>query len=313
MLTGIPSGGVIVAGGAVRTLASLTNLGVFYAVPNRLAVTNPGAAANTLQIDTGASMCGGFYHYNDAAVTLTVPNNLASEIIVVRQNFGVGTYTPVGSIDVDEQVPPSTARITRVPSLTQDVNLATYWDIPLMTFSTGAAGAVTLESDDREWVDAEEKTFAVHFLGGSGAAPTFDLLGVTLADAATTSAYSGFRVPGNFISDLKAYPVILPLSDAGTGVPGFAVRVRFHARAGACSEAYDNHPYDSGNTTINWTVAGAGEYECLTTMEQSLTAAALGDLLEFEFQRVGGDAADTYDQSIGAFCVILNYLGWGRK
>jgi len=71
MLTGIPSGGVIVAGGAVRTLASLTNLGVFYAVPNRLAVTNPGAAPNTLQIDTGASICGGFFHYNDTAVTLT--------------------------------------------------------------------------------------------------------------------------------------------------------------------------------------------------------------------------------------------------
>lgn len=135
----------------LRTAAALTNRGVYYFVPNQLVVTTPGA--NTLEIDTGAALVDGQCFYNDAKVTLTVANNLANHLIVVRKNFTAAAYIPPGSIDVDEQVPAYTSRISRVTALVQDTTRATYWDIPLADFSTNAAGAVTLNSDDRDYVD----------------------------------------------------------------------------------------------------------------------------------------------------------------
>ena len=101
------AGGVIEETVPLQVDTALNDVGVYYAVDNQLEVTNPGGAANTIQIDTGAALVGGIFFGNDTAVTFTVPNNRTNDLIVVRQNYTGATYTPPASVDADEQVPPT--------------------------------------------------------------------------------------------------------------------------------------------------------------------------------------------------------------
>ena len=315
MASSMRAGGAIVAGG-LRTMAALADWGVFYAVPNRLEVTNPGAAANTLQIDTGACMCGGFYHYNDTAVTLTVPSNLTNQKIVVRNNFTGATYTPPASVDADEQVPPYTARISRVTALVQDVNLATYWDIPLADVTTDGAGAVTLV-DEREYVDAEMKQFLVplsvgwNSTDGSVLEVDASARGLAMPTDKLAYAYGFFSVPHDAILDVDI--AITPIIITGAA-PAANVRLSFDVLYSECAQQWNTHGGAGvGTATATHLVSVPGVRECITAIIVYMDFASMDDHVNIRLTRDGLHADDVYVNEIYAFGGLVEYFGWGRK
>ena len=267
MLTGMEAGGVIVSGGAVRTLASLTNLGVFYVAPNQLEVTSP---ANPVLIDTGAAMVGGFYFYNDASVSIQLPIN--------RVN--------------DEQVPPHTARISRVASggVIQDVNLAMYWDIPLATVTTDGAGNATVNSDDREWVDYKIRQTLVPCVGGTGTINPIlahDLRGLTTDNNAINLAWGYWTCPDH-IDDFVAELVLIP------GAGGGNCYCYNEVYYGACNELYTTHSYFNpgpAGTYIATPLAVQNTQYCV--LPAPLTLLSAGDIIHFQFGRDATDPLDT--------------------
>ena len=159
------AGGMIVDSG-IRTLASVANIGVFYSVANRLAVTSTGS--NDILVDTGAALVGGTFFRNPTA--FGTANNIVSpaanpriDRVVVRTNYSAAAYAPTNDATGDFAVPAYTSRITIIsgaeaagpvaPSLTQDTARATYWDIPLYQYQISTLGVITALTDEREWAD----------------------------------------------------------------------------------------------------------------------------------------------------------------
>lgn len=305
------AGGLIVdssIGTLLRTLAARANLGVYYAVPNQLEVTNPGAAAGTIQINTGAALVDGQHFWNDAAITFTgIPINKANDLIVVRKNYSAATFTPGDSADADEQVPPFTTRITRLDIgggdvFTQDTTRATYWDIPLMDFSTDGAGAVTLNSDDREYVDAETKTIFVQSNGGVNLSDSIAALylveGVVLIDTKDVQGFAHIITPNDFINEMTIEPVIIP---SGTGN-------LYHNDSydwGQCGEIYTIHTLSTGWLT---TAVTNGQRNCISI--QTLSPVTIGDIITCELRRDATAGADTINASAMLSGFQLSYFGW---
>jgi len=304
----------------LRTLAARANLGIYYAVPNQLEVTNPGGAANTLQIDTGAALVDGQHFYNDAAVTFTVPANRTNDLIVVRKNFTAATYTPPASVDADEQVPPYTARITRVTALVQSADRSTYWDIPLADFTTDGAGAVTINSDDREYLEVETKKLLLpglmsyDFTGGANEAQ-IDLEGAPHNDGNLTYSFGHFLTPIDLVTgtDITIIPIVVSDSNTAAG----NIQIQEHAaRWGACNEDWNNHggagaASFTGVAAIAGTIAGAGLHECLTGAQITVATPSQGDYIHLSFQRnATADPPDTYTGDIFFSGFEIEYLGW---
>jgi len=299
--------GVVVTGAPLLQVDTAFNdVGVFYCAGNRLEVTNPGAAANTIQIDTGACMTGGVLHANNAAVTFTVPNNRTNDLIVVRQNFSAGTYTPPGSVDADEQVPPDTARITRVTALVNDATLATYWDIPLADFTTDGAGAVTINSDDRVWIDAETKKLFVPCVGGWNQTLASSLeissqLGFTLPDNNIASGFGYWIVSGDFIASLNSYAVVVPLATGNVYSTQTAVW-------GECGQQYNTHTSVPALSAVAVTL---NEIECIRQLSPSPVVD--GDIIALTYRRDATNILDTIGDSVCLRGFYVEYLGWNRR
>ena len=140
------------------------NIGVFYAIANRLAPSENGVY---IDIDTGAAVVDGAYYENDATVSIDVGGGSARpsanpriDYIVVRKNFQQAiTYSPANSTAT---VGPREIRLTVIrgsegavpiaPSLTQDTTSTTYWDIPIATVQISTAGVLSNFTDKREFV-----------------------------------------------------------------------------------------------------------------------------------------------------------------
>lgn len=307
-------------GGVITTTplqvdTAFDDLGVYYAVDNQLEVTSPGVA--TIQIDTGAGAVGGIFFGNDAAVTLTVPVGRTNDLIVVRQNYDAATYVPPASVDAAEEVPPDTARITRVTALVNDATLATYWDIPLADFTTDGAGAVTLNSDDREWADAETKTMFIPprvgrnetggseivVTTGSGGAGTYsDTPQIVLADAIVSYGAGSIIIPQDFISTMTVRAMVESSANGN-------MYIRTLAKYGACGDAGATSE-NSGWQTIALTSAPPA-FDCINSYAPSAPAADDFFVALCERDATGGD--DTIVGAVWFLGFIVNYLGWNRQ
>ena len=155
------SGGMIVTGAAAPPGLPATqlvpNVGVYYATPNRLAVTSPGASQ--ISIDTGMAIVDGTDYVNDTAISAVAITNPAAnpriDRVVVRQNYSAVDYTSVNAPALVATA--NTARVVVIsgaeagapvaPSLTQDEDRATYWDIPLAQYQIAVAGTITNLTD----------------------------------------------------------------------------------------------------------------------------------------------------------------------
>jgi len=188
-------------GASLRTLAELTNVGVYYDVENRLIVTDSGGFV--AGVATGAALVEGALFYENTARALTMPAN-QTYYVVVRKNYSAVAYTPPGYAAGDGVVPAYTCRITWVAAIVQDITRVTYWDIPLATVVTDAS-QITSVTDTRQWVNTR--------------------MGVGIAAAGNTAIYDvltlGVRV------------------DDGVGAAGLgaAIRFRLENSAGAAEDA----------------------------------------------------------------------------
>jgi len=319
------SGGMIVDSG-IRTLAALANIGVFYSVDNKLAVTNPGGAANRIDVNTGAAFTCGIFHYNDtsigAAGDITSPAaNPRIDRVVVRANFAVAAYVPANASAALFTVPTNTARVTIIhgaenpapvaPALTQDAARLTYWDIPLYQYQISVAGAITNLTDEREWVDAETKQLFVPAMIGYNATLANMLSdNISLAqnqhifvfpDTNDCYAVGKFVCPSDYLASMTSQGVFIVVGGAGLNI--YALN---YACFGTCGAAY--------NTT---TVAGAlaaeafglaNEFSCHRSL--ALAGVAAGDLVTTRFFRNGANVLDTLGADAYFTGWLIEYLGW---
>jgi hypothetical protein len=320
------SGGMMVTGAAAPPGLPATqlvpNIGVYYSVADRLAVTSPGASQ--ISIATGSSIVDGRVHVNDTAHTAVAITNPAAnpriDRVVVRQNYTGADYTSVNApaLVVDF----NTASIAIIsgaelavpvePALTQDEDRTTYWDIPLAQYQISVAGAITGLTDEREWVDAEEKTLFFPPIHAETTAGTHASVNVSLTGAegwilggsVDTHALIQFAVPHNFISDMQVTPILI--------IPGVGnVVLDMDIYYGACTEDYDTHTVtDAGNVVA---VGGLLERVCVTAMTNSLSSAAVGDYVNIALSREGTNVLDTDLSGIYVQGVLVEYLGYGRR
>jgi len=303
------AGVVLSTVGPLQVDTAFNDVGVFYAVANRLEVTSAGA--NTININTGAAMVAGRVVPSDTALVFTVPINRTNDLIVVRQNWSAATYVPPGSVDADEEVPPDTARVTRVTALVNDATLATYWDIPLADFTTDGAGAVTLNSDDRVWVDAEVKTHFEPAISGyngtlvatiAATGDPFTGFGVNLPTNNQGFSYGRTTIPQNYISGFEAAAVFVPLGNGN-------ISVSMWLEAGQCGELASTHQVFGA--LQSGLVVATGFNECSVAI--AMATVAVGDIVGLWAERLGTDGGDTLAQDIRGVGFIINYLGWGRR
>jgi len=318
------------AGGMIHTLTGALpaaqtdpNIGVFYQVANRLAVTSPGASQ--ISIATGCSQVDGRLHINDTAITATAITNPAGnpriDRVVVRQNYGIADYTSVNAPALI--VPFNTARIAIIsgaeavgpvaPVLVQDTTSATYWDIPLAQYQIAVGGAITNLVDEREWVDAETKYAWAGFHSAHNDTDGVDVVQDSTRGFPTdgankdSTAYASWRVPQDYISGMSCKAVVIP---DGNG----DIRISNNARHGVCDEDYETNRSRFAEATVVGLVDNFRECIAETTLDGVWAGAAVvaGDMVQFSAVRRATNVADTLGD-VYYLGELIEYLGWGRR
>jgi len=322
----IRAGGVVVDSG-IRTLAAFANLGVFYSVDNKLAVTNPGAAANRIDVNTGASFACGIFHYNSASIgaggDITSPAaNPRIDRVVVRANFGAASYVPANASAALFTVPTNTARVTVIhgaeaagpvaPALTQDAARLTYWDIPLYQYQISVAGAITAITDEREWVDAETKKLVVIAVDAFNhtttarvilAAAGGGLMGVWMIDGVIIDTWGHFHVPADFISGtaMLMYPIIRPATSGN-----YYGELRAYAATGG--EPYSTH--FSNLAAAAYAVTGGIPPDNNYIGPLTVAGIDVNDLVTLFVSRDSFNVLDTINNDVWCPGFLVTYLGW---
>lgn len=328
--------GVIVTSPLLRVDSTFTNVGVHYAVGNRLAVTSPGN--NQITVATGAWTNDGQFGYNDTAISaiaITSPAaNPRIDRVVVRKNYTGNTYTPTNA--ASETVGPYTARITIIsgseagspvaPSLIQDTarnasgafGVDGTWDIPLAQYQISTGGVISNLTDEREWVDAETKSLWIPPNGGyndtdgtdiergsTGAAAVGGVAGgdrgYFLVNNKASRVWGDFYVPNDFLDDMTVQPVLVFL--AGSGVYDFI----HEADYGSCGQAINTHT-DSIDDQEN--PGTTNENTCWSSNQLTLSTPVVGDIVTLTYQR--DNASDAFDSDFALKGWIVEYLGWRR-
>jgi len=319
-LTAMRAGGMVNTGAAAPPGLPATplypNVGVYYVCPNRLEVTSPGASQ--ISIDTGAGLCDGTFFYNDTAITATPITNPAGnpriDRVVVRQNYSAVDYTSVNAPALIAQA--NTADLVIIsgaeagapvaPTLTQDQDRATYWDIPLAQYQISVAGVITNLTDEREWVDAEMKLVMVQAQDGWNVTDGNRLdaerpLGFNMVDNKETAIFAQWAAPQDFISTASVTAVIRPLATGNA-------MLEHASRYGACSQLWNTH-----NDVDLYSAIAVTNAQRSCVKELSLTSAASNDLFSFELLRNGANVNDTINDDVTGVGFLVEYLGWGRK
>ena len=330
------SGGMIVTGAAappgLPATQQFPDVGVYYATPNQLSVSSPAAAQ--VSIDTGMAIVDGTDFINDTAITaaaVTIPAGAANsriDRVVVRQNYTGATYTPtyVPSLTV----PANTARITvisgveaigpGVPTLTQDEDRATYWDIPLYQYEIiHTTGVISAEVDQRDYVDAETKRFFVLAIVGYNVDDTAEIVltsgyaagpviygsRIVLTDAKDCYGIGRFNFPVDYISGMTSKGVVF--SPTGGALKIYCDN---QYQAGACLEDYDTHSDSTGILQVDY-VDNAYAYNCI--QELSISGLDEDDFVQLIFRRDASNVLDTLDEDLWLTGWIVEYFGWGRR
>jgi hypothetical protein len=309
------------------------NVGVYYAVANRLEVTSPGASQ--ISINTGASLVDGRLHTNDTAHTAIAITNPAAnpriDRVVVRQNYTAIDYTSVNApaLVVDF----NTARICIIsgaeagapvePTMTQDEDRATYWDIPLAQYQISVAGVITNLTDEREWVDAETKELWVPALSGwnetdgtliSLAAQSFAASGASgagpylvLPDAKNCYAYGRSIIPINYIDSSQSLTVEGVAYAPNTN----NIYAYNYLYSSVCGENWNIRTDTNALIAEAMDDGGTPEYSCVRSL--GATNVQAGDISTFMFRRAGDQAQDTLGADVKFFGWRVTYLSWGRR
>ncbi|MCC6192256.1 MAG: hypothetical protein IT318_24760 [Anaerolineales bacterium] len=141
------------------------------------------------------------------------------------------------------------------------------------------------------------RKFFVQGLMGSG----WFAQGFTLGPSTTDSIYGAFLVPQDFVSTLVVTPVIV----GPTGASANNCVFRNDARAFTDGEAYNVDEYDTGNVTVACPANNTTKH--LSTLAQTLTNAAVGEQVQLQLDRVGGNASDTFAGNVYGVGWIVSY------
>lgn len=330
------SSGVIVTTPLLRPLAAWNNIGVYYGVDNKLAVTSP--ANNQITIATGAWQNDGQFGYNDtklSAIAVTSPAaNPRIDRVVIRKNYTSNTYTPTNAAALT--VPPYTARITVVsgaeavgpvaPTLIQDTarnpagafGTDGTWDIPLAQYEISVGGVISGLTDEREWVDAETKTLWIPPNGGYNDTDNTDIergstgqvavgtdgggeWGYFLIVTKAGRVWGDFIIPEDFLDDMTIMPVLRFQTGAG------AYEFIHTADYGSCGQAAATHTDsidDAENPGTNYL------NQCWASNQLTLTSPATGDIVTLTYQR--DNTGDAFNADFAVVGWVVEYLGWRR-
>lgn len=326
-VTMLRSGGMVNTGGTVPPGLPPTppypNVGVFYHIAGRLAVSSPGASQ--IAVTYGAGMVDGrLFIHNDAIDPIAITNPAANpriDRVVVRQNYTNAVYTSVNAPALT--IPRASARLAVIsgaeavapvaPTLVQDQDRATYWDIPLYQYQISVAGVISDLTDEREWVDADIFEIFVPALVGldsGGSSKAIEVIddgvnddvacGVALADGVTEIAYGRWYTPQNYISGLYVQAIVIPLA---TGDVSGQILVY----GNICGGSYLSSISAGAQTAVAIT---DNLYNCI--LDESIPTAS-NKLLSLVFKRWGGAAEDTIGDTVYCAGFILYYLGYGRN
>lgn len=296
------------------------NVGVFYVIPDRLAVTSTGN--NKVSIATGAWLCDGTFGYNDTAITdaaiVSPAANPRIDRVVVRQNYSGADYTSVNvpSLIVID----NTARLCIIsgaenavpvaPTLTQDQNRLTYWDIPLYQYQISVAGAISNITDEREWVDAETKYRFVPCVGGFNGTDGIPLWsietygGFRLLDNKSCRASGQWIVSEDVLIMTKVDAVIRPNASGNV----YSKNIAAYSDCGEIANIHSDSNPGAGYAAIAVTLS---ERECIQPL--TLPGYAVTDMISLEYYRDAIDALDTINADVILYGWRIEYLGWGRK
>lgn len=302
--------GAVVTDGGPHTLSTLYNLGVFYSVDNKFEVTNPGA--NEISVSTGVALVEGTLFYGNSIINAVgnITQPVASsrvDRVVVRKNYSAVAYVPAAASAALFTVPAYTSRVTIIhgaegggaPALTQDLNRSTYWDIPLASYSIATTGVISILTDEREWVDAIERTVFLPFVGGDNNSSS----GFELQSGVLNQAWTHFRVPSDFISGVSVSPVIVsfPMGAGGNIVCDLFLNSEANGQVSPTHQ-------DSSQNVVEAIGTGAVRY-VLSGLETSHILSA-GDYTMIFFDRQGAHMSNTYASSIYAQGVDYTYMAW---
>jgi len=277
--------------------------GVLRGVWNELAPTN--TATRTVNIATGAGIVNGHVLINDTATAIAVDAGAArNDALVMLENnsnaaIGAGAatnYNTVGNADI----PPYTARLAVVKDDAANFSQTnTLWMTRLATFTTGA-GALTNFTDVRAYCQFSgaggpatrsflvmgEQAYEFDLLT-SVSTPLFStFLGWSMTDGDDCFVRGRFIVPSDFVSDMTVQVVVTP--GASGNIYG-GVRYGY----GACSEIDGTHSVPSTYSAV------AVVYDTISCIySTSLASAAVGDIVDCEFDRVGNSSQDTVNAAV---------------
>jgi hypothetical protein len=325
-LTETRSGGVVVSGASPLPAAqNWANIGVFYSMPLRYAVTSSGN--NLISINTGAGIVDGQFCYNDTAITDTpviscaTPASSRIDRVVLRKNYSAATYTPTATAALT--VPMKSTRITTIsgadggaaPALTQDTTRATYWDVPLYQYTISSAGVISSLTDQREFVDAETKYLFLPAIHAYNLDTTTDLYytvtinygqpAINLTGSNQCYAYGRWRVPQDFISSI----VVKGVAYGEVGGPNVYCRNIY--QAGGCGEEGTAHS-ETGSWAAEAIAASRTAYSCLASLSVgAANTGSIGDMVKLIFMRDANNVLDTLAAgSLKYSGFLIQYFGW---
>jgi len=292
------------AGSPLRTLASLTNVGVYYSVENRLEVTDAGGLV--AQVNTGAAIVEGGFYYADAAVNLTLPASQTDYYIVLRKNYTGSNSVPPGYVSGDGIVGPYTTRLTWVSAIVQSTDQSTFWDIPLAKFTTDGSSITSL-TDEREWADLVQSSMWIPALVGYNTTDATDIalsisdnqpycIGLKTIAAKDSEARSHAVCPEDYVTGFLVNTVVMV--ETGSGDMYGRTLINY----GACGEDME----DKSTTTssaAHTLASGTFPYDRINCEDEvEVTDIDPGDIIHIEFEREGSNVLDTAND--------VHFMGW---
>jgi hypothetical protein len=266
--------------------AALLGEGVVADAGNELAVTG---TATPLAVNTGRAQVAGFHYFNTASVDLAVTTPSVGTTggrVALVADWTTATVRLAIKLNTDGNV--------AIPGMTQTPGVL--YEISLASFTVTTGGVITL-TDTRQFI--REVSFLLQSNGAIFDASDYitasGIFGIPMAVTFTTKAHGILVCPVGLVGSVVATPII-GQETAGGGNVYLKNSANYAAIPGDLLN--DNVPVTAGPQAI----AVPGDNNIATALPVTIPASP-GDLISFTFERIAGNAGDTYAGTLG-------FLGW---
>lgn len=302
---------------ASGALVGAGNVGVFYAVPGQLAPTS--AVNNSITIAAGAALIDGLFYNNDAPVTFAVASatggNERDDRVVLRKTFSGLTQTarlvllPGGEVASPGPGTP--------PALTQDTTRATYWDTPIARVNVTDGGVITI-TDERNYIDAEDKQFLLSFDTARNVTDNTDIIrlpglppGIEFLATKEFWTSTSYTVPSDYISDMELDVISVWLGaggdvgDANINLSAYWSKIGVNSIASTRGVPAILVPVVIGDNGLLKVLYGFA-----LVPPDAGSNPAIGDIISVIFSRDGADGSDDLAGTLIVIGIRVRYFGW---